>query len=489
MKTKIISLLGILAFVALVSCNKDEDTNSDDGSQIIINTDDADAVTEAIEISGASVIEGTPPATTTNTELQIIAPFLGKIEVASGNDLSLPIEGDVTDIDGIYLQVEGASSYLDIPLSSTVNNRISTEDSVVVVVISIPEVFETGSFDIAYCVYQNNADQQLVGNVVTTQIEIVEQTDIATTEELTPYYGKWYLKEILGDDEETLCDGTPFKDIDYIEELTIEIFENNTWALTEKSYYVNSYLSSNGDCENEIEYYSGIDRGTYFYSDDKISVVFVDTYYDYISTNDSILVTDTSTMTIELVSNELIVTSDIEDPSYQLIFSKSEIVLTPNELPEIDNSTSVGIQIDTVGLQLQGEGTTIYNYTRTSDSQSCSFDFSSVTDYLYLELITENGTVTGGNYYLDVHTENVNRLGNDCTMASFTDYVSGAILISGTKLFFETQIATDDLPLANVMYEFEADISYGVNSFSLENTQVTHGSDFITPFTYDLTIL
>lgn len=174
------SNLNLLVTIGLISstlffvnCGSDDEPDPDGGNgvtpvEVTVQIDDPNAVAAAIEVAGATVAQGDPPAPTTDAGTPEITS--GNVNVKSSQDgsASISLDVNVEDLVGLYFQVEGASSYLDIPISA--NGRILMEEEVTVE-IDLTEGFEPGIFCGIVCAYD---EQNRVSQPVTVCIEVLE---------------------------------------------------------------------------------------------------------------------------------------------------------------------------------------------------------------------------------------------------------------------------------------------------------------------------
>ena len=159
-----ILVVGLLAFS---SCSKEDDVNPTNTNTTVDITNPS-TLTDSLMINGATKVLGSIPSSTTSSSLQLTPT--STLSVASGGTLKLPLDGDVSNIDGVYLQVSGADSYLS--TTKTVENaRIASSSSDTVEVV-IPYTYTNGnSFVLQYAVYKGST----IGNKVMTTVNVEAQ--------------------------------------------------------------------------------------------------------------------------------------------------------------------------------------------------------------------------------------------------------------------------------------------------------------------------
>ncbi|MEQ8905603.1 hypothetical protein [Ekhidna sp.] len=270
----LILLLGMSFITVFTSCGDDDGV---DGSGDLIDLSDANAVSNAIKITGATKIDGDPPSPSNDPN----APDLydgDDVYSSPGGKTVVKLDLSTGDAAGIYMQVSGADNYFKIPASSFTGGRfpfsggrISQSSGSPSFELELPDNISPGEFCIDLCVYD---DENRVSNIVTTCVVITEiggedgqflvgQWNITRIEDR--YEGITYTRIIGEETEETyrfdmLCaDGETYQEVEITETELFEyinlIFSSNG-ALRFKSSYENSYLDyENSTCEN-VEYYT-----------------------------------------------------------------------------------------------------------------------------------------------------------------------------------------------------------------------------------------
>jgi|GEM_PF-6052848 len=178
-------LVGCL-FLVTVACNRPKD---EPAAQL--NPGNADAVSQALKITGAVSKQGTPPAPSNVPGAPSIdATGSEKIRTAPGFTFLLDADVTTGNAAGFYLQVNNAKNYYQVPLNNSGGRksvqakdflfgnpkksgsaRTKSGEGTVYLPIEIPANIAPGEFCITYCVYD---DQGRVSNLVTRCIQIVQ---------------------------------------------------------------------------------------------------------------------------------------------------------------------------------------------------------------------------------------------------------------------------------------------------------------------------
>lgn len=249
-----ISMLFILSVVLLTYCKKDDDEKE----EIITKPLDATTVTDKISNAGAIKIAGTPPAPTGAG-----APVLK----AASNEASGVIEfGAKTnftvsgDFSGVYVLVEGASSYLKIPLNGSgdlkkVKDKLSNttasfrtkedDEDDLEFVLEFKELATPGTFCYEICLYDEENNISNIERICVTVAGFGGNNSLV---------GKWKYEKNEYFENGTLIDYETY-DWDAIE--IDECFDEDEDEFVEYTYkYQTSIeLKSNGDyfrVNNEI---------------------------------------------------------------------------------------------------------------------------------------------------------------------------------------------------------------------------------------------
>lgn len=158
---KILSLLiGISTLTLITSCGGGDD----DAAPAEVDPSDADALTGVLVIPGSQNVGGQPPAPSTDSDAPNVFGNQTSATVVSDNTLYLPFNFEsVQGYGGCYVQVNGATSYFDIP------DGTSTQDGLLVVPVGIPASVQEGDFCLTYCIYDNSGR---VSNLLTTCVTV-----------------------------------------------------------------------------------------------------------------------------------------------------------------------------------------------------------------------------------------------------------------------------------------------------------------------------
>ncbi|MCV9385569.1 hypothetical protein [Reichenbachiella ulvae] len=336
-----------LLFTALVLFYSCDDGN-EGGEEI--DASDADAVTNAIDIAGSTVVNGTPPAPSSDPAAPALFDDSDNAIVGAGGNVSLDLDLSNGSIAGVYLQFEGASSYLDIPLTSLVGARaVSDHDRKsrmlgvnedYDLVIPIPESLKSGEICADYCVYD---EENRVSNIVTVCIEIVEpggaNSDFLigqwkAIKFVETYDGQTEVEEIgveyIYEYETTIACNGDYTSITAmekdLEEYLYLTFASNGGVEFENKYSYTYLDYDNSNCEavyfSEEDIESGTGVWAYQDSDNSIVMAFEITYLE-----DGVEYTENDAIegSIELIDGQLVFTQydeDYPDESYAIYFVK-----------------------------------------------------------------------------------------------------------------------------------------------------------------------
>lgn len=152
-------MLSVLALSFFTSCGGDSDTPPTE-----VDPSDADALSGVLVIPGSQSVSGQPPSPSTDTDAPTVSNNQTSATVVSDNTLYLPFNFDSNQgYGGCYVQVDGASTYFDIP------DGTSTTDGLLVLPVGIPASVQEGDFCLTYCIYDNNGR---VSNLLTTCVTV-----------------------------------------------------------------------------------------------------------------------------------------------------------------------------------------------------------------------------------------------------------------------------------------------------------------------------
>lgn len=335
-------LFGLL--VAFYSC----DDSNEGGDEI--DASDADAVTNAIDIAGSTVVSGTPPAPSSDPSAPALFDDYDEAKVGAGGNVSLDLDLSQGTVAGVYLQFEGASSYLDIPLSSLTGaramadtdrrSRMHSVNEDYALVIPIPESLTSGEICADYCVYDA---ENRVSNIVTICIEIVEPGG-ANSDFLL---GEWKATKFVDtydgmvEEEEIGVEYTYEYETDIEcqgEYITVTVTEKDleqylylTFASNGGVEFENKYSYTYMDYENsicEVAYVTDVETdngvGVWSYDDSNKTIVMA---FEVTYMEDGVEYTENDAIegSIELIDGQLVFTQydeDYPDESYAIYFVK-----------------------------------------------------------------------------------------------------------------------------------------------------------------------
>lgn len=171
--TLVSRLMVALLLVSLSQCKK-----GDDVSPNLIDPSDAKKVGAALIMpDGTQTKDGNPPAPSTSTQAPKVTPGATDKSTANGSTETLPVPYSNLNggIGGVYIQIEGASTYFDIPVQGN-----APASGTINLPVGIPENINSGSFSMAYCIYDRSGR---VSNIIRIRFTI------RRTEPLSPGKG------------------------------------------------------------------------------------------------------------------------------------------------------------------------------------------------------------------------------------------------------------------------------------------------------------
>ncbi|MDN5215641.1 hypothetical protein QQ020_26425 [Fulvivirgaceae bacterium BMA12] len=344
---KISYLMILLAACVFMACGDDDGPAAEEK----IDIDDPDVVSEMITIDNAIRNEGNPPAPSTDPNAPAIEDQSGdEFGAVSGNSFYLDPNVNQGTAAGIYFQVKGSTEYFDIPLGTSNtggrfgnrksqsrlfrNARTAESD---IIEIEIPKNLEPGEFCAVYCVYD---EEGLVSNAVEICIEIIEfggegsEFFSPQTWELvssTDIEGGQTEIEIPGETyEETYETSLPCGDTFQTVEVTtayrtnymyLTFSDNGAYELKSEEY--EKYLDwENSTCQDvqyteETKIYTETGVWTYDEATKTLTVV-----TEYVDDYDGETYTDIFKVQLELVDDQLIITSEEDDEIFKITLKK-----------------------------------------------------------------------------------------------------------------------------------------------------------------------
>ncbi len=170
-------LLLLLSIFLLTDCKKESKTDNPDAT--------ADEITDWLKIDGAVKKSGNPPSPTVG------APILTNLSPTTGGvtDGTFAFKFKASDdFEGIYLKVKGASSYLDIPFSTTGEKLAAGKSGImggarkdgiayrdttgeIIIIIDLDDASNPEEFCYEYCLYDATSG---VSNIVEVCVTIAD---------------------------------------------------------------------------------------------------------------------------------------------------------------------------------------------------------------------------------------------------------------------------------------------------------------------------
>lgn len=344
---KISYLMILLAACVFMACGDDDGPAAEEK----IDIDDPDVVSEMITIDNAIRNEGNPPAPSTDPNAPVIEDQSGdEFGAVSGNSFYLDPNVNQGTAAGIYFQVKGSAEYFDIPLTTGntggrfgnrkshsrlfKNARTAESD---VIEIEIPKNLEPGEFCAVYCVYD---EEGRVSNAVEICIEIIEfggegseffspqtwelvsssdteggQTEIEIPGEL--YEDTYETSLPCGETFQTVEVTTAYR-TNY---LYLTFSDNGAYELKSEEYE-KELDWENSTCQDvqyteETEIYTETGVWTY---DDATKTLTVVT--EYVDDYDGETYTDIFKVQMELVDDQLVITSEEDDEIFKITLKK-----------------------------------------------------------------------------------------------------------------------------------------------------------------------
>ncbi len=230
-------LLLVILTCCLVACNDDSE---EVGTEVLIDIDDVEVLTDALVIANSNLIEGDAPSPTIAADApELYADDNEEYGAIAGRSFYLNPQLMSGEIAGAYLQIEGSSKYFDIPLNSATStgrfgkvnnfsklfkNARSSESETIE--IEIPTRLEPGSFCAIYCVYDSEGR---VSNLVEICIEIInfggDGSEFLVENE-------WDLKSINYGDGQNQFTQIPGELLEYEDEVSLICEDNNYMTVT-----------------------------------------------------------------------------------------------------------------------------------------------------------------------------------------------------------------------------------------------------------------
>ncbi len=337
----------LLAAGVFMACGDDDEPELKER----IDIDDAELVSNSITIDNAVKMEGNPPAPSSDPDAPSLYDNSNEdFGAVSGKSFYLDPDVNQGQPAGIYFQVKGSNEYFDIPLTpgssggrfglrkpkSILFKNARTDESYVIE-IQIPDNLELGEFCALYCIYD---EEERVSNVVEICIEVIEfggegsEFFSPQTWELvsiTDIEGGQTEIEIPGETyEETYETSLPCGDTFQTVEVTaayrtnylyLTFSDNGAYELKSEEY--EKYLDwENSTCQNvtykeETELYTETGIWTYDNATETLTVV-----TEYVDDYDGETYTDIFKVQMELVDDQLVITSEEDDEIFKITLKK-----------------------------------------------------------------------------------------------------------------------------------------------------------------------
>ncbi len=161
----------LIAFlIVLTSCSKDDGPTSGNtnNTNSLIDPADSDALSAVIIMpAGSTSSNGNPPAPSESNQAPIVDSQQAFITSSNGSTapLSFSYENVNGNIDGCYVQIDGAGNYFTIPYGSDTGESGSLQ-----LPLGIPSNVDQGEFNVNFCVYDDNG---LVSNIISINVSVL----------------------------------------------------------------------------------------------------------------------------------------------------------------------------------------------------------------------------------------------------------------------------------------------------------------------------
>ena len=148
---KILSILSLVLITGIVisSCKKDRGDRIDPNA--LIDPGDANALTAVVVTpAGSSIVRGSLPAPTGAVETPVIDGLFSNVTTSNGSTTPYlyTYRNAISNLGGFYVQIEGASSYFNVPYSGT-----SSSSGQVNFPLGLPTNVDSGRFCLLFSVY------------------------------------------------------------------------------------------------------------------------------------------------------------------------------------------------------------------------------------------------------------------------------------------------------------------------------------------------
>lgn len=153
-----IVLFGVLCFISLYSCSKNDTSEPNK-----ISPADANALSAVLVIPGAQTVNS--PTLPTSSAV-VVAPTVSHIDTnvsySAGSQIIIPSDiasQTQSNIKGVYIQVKGSSTYFDIPINSNATNALIS------LPVNLPSIVGAGNFTLILKFYDNAGNISLAYEV------------------------------------------------------------------------------------------------------------------------------------------------------------------------------------------------------------------------------------------------------------------------------------------------------------------------------------
>ena len=160
----------IICIILLINC-KSTDVAPD---EIVIDPTDAKAVSKVLIMpDGTQTTPGNPPSPSTDTRAPKVTGQPSTIPTQNGNaeDLGFQYSNLIGGVRSVYVQVEGADTYYNVPI----NNPNINGSGRITLPISLPLTLGSGFFYLGYCVVDYSGR---ISNVIRTEFNVTRVTPI-----------------------------------------------------------------------------------------------------------------------------------------------------------------------------------------------------------------------------------------------------------------------------------------------------------------------
>lgn len=235
-KTKLLYLLLVVMIFGIASCSSDDEPEIKEEEQEQedpIDIDDPDAVAESITFKNgtASKVSMDFPESTGGDALQLYTDYYDDEDIIaiSGGLIELPLYVS-SEIEGVYLQVDGAEFYYDVVINQdTKNGRFAhsrkakadigkrTAESYPVLLVELPGGIQAGKLCVKFAVYDA---EKRISNSHAACVDVVKHggENASFLTDHTWELESEYYKEVYGgdEDEDLTVVGETYKDTEYI---------------------------------------------------------------------------------------------------------------------------------------------------------------------------------------------------------------------------------------------------------------------------------